>query len=230
MPPDASGAAVELITWSKPTSHVMSIRRSTLITLVAAGTITAAAGVAYAISTFVLPKKRSVTGTSGEAMSKSSDFKSAADRVRTGKIGKVRQETQLLLYAYFKQANFGPCTGSRPSLLDPAGQAKYDAWKRLGEMPQAEAAAEYIALVDELTRTDGEPGISESGSDGFGSGFGAKGSTGFDVIDEGHEGEAELKDVSYWATVGDCAALKDALEQGANPNVRDDDGTCVTLH
>lgn len=53
----------------------------------------------------------------------------------------------LRFYGYFKQATQGPCGGSRPAFWDIVGRAKYDAWKRLGEMPKTDAMAKY---VDEL--------------------------------------------------------------------------------
>lgn len=56
-------------------------------------------------------------------------------------------ELMLRFYSYFKQATQGPCTGSRPGFWDLVGRAKYDAWKRLGDMSKEEAMARY---VDEL--------------------------------------------------------------------------------
>lgn len=53
----------------------------------------------------------------------------------------------LRFYSYFKQATQGPCTGSRPAFWDVVGRAKYDAWKKLGDISKEEAMARY---VDEL--------------------------------------------------------------------------------
>jgi len=53
----------------------------------------------------------------------------------------------LRFYAYFKQATQGTCSGTRPAFWDLVGRAKYDAWKRLGDMSRNEAMKKY---VDEL--------------------------------------------------------------------------------
>lgn len=53
-------------------------------------------------------------------------------------------ELMLRFYAYFKQATNGPCQGSRPAFWDLVGRAKYDAWKRLGDMPNQEAMTKYV--------------------------------------------------------------------------------------
>ena len=53
----------------------------------------------------------------------------------------------LRFYGYFKQATEGPCKGARPNFFNIVGRAKYDAWKKLEDMPSEEAMAHY---VDEL--------------------------------------------------------------------------------
>jgi len=196
------------------------LSRRTLLIILATGAAAAATGALFA---FRSRKRRSLPRDSSE-FATTVQFKDAAERVRTGKIGHVKQDTQLLLYAYFKQANFGPCTGNRPSLLDPAGQAKYDAWQKLGDMSQSEAAAAYISLVDQLVSTDGEPDAPSSDTGSFGSGFGAKGSTGFDVVDEQFDDKEEQIDMCHWASTGNTLAVINALDQGSDPNYRDEDG------
>jgi enoyl-CoA hydratase len=55
---------------------------------------------------------------------------------------------KLELYALFKQAEVGPCTGSRPGMFDLVGKAKYDAWRNLGDMSKEAAMQKY---VDDIT-------------------------------------------------------------------------------
>lgn len=56
-------------------------------------------------------------------------------------------ELMLRFYAYFKQATQGPCKGARPAFWDLVSRAKYDAWKKLGDMSKQQAMTCY---VDEL--------------------------------------------------------------------------------
>ncbi len=62
--------------------------------------------------------------------------------------------TKLRLYALFKQATQGDCTGPRPGLLDMVGRAKYDAWKALEGTTKEASMEQYIALVEELKAAD----------------------------------------------------------------------------
>ena len=48
---------------------------------------------------------------------------------------------RLLLYALFRQATDGSCTGPRPSLLDPVESAKYMSWGRLEGMSPIEVGS-----------------------------------------------------------------------------------------
>lgn len=50
----------------------------------------------------------------------------------------------LRFYSYFKQATQGPCSGARPAFWDVVGRAKYDAWKKLGDVSKEEAMAKYV--------------------------------------------------------------------------------------
>jgi carboxylesterase len=59
-------------------------------------------------------------------------------------------DTLLQLYALYKQASVGDVTGDRPSIMDPVGRAKFDAWEALRGKPSAQAMAEYVALVSSL--------------------------------------------------------------------------------
>lgn len=56
-------------------------------------------------------------------------------------------DVMLDMYALYKQATVGDCSGSRPGMLDLKGRAKFDAWaKRKGTTKDAAMEA-YIALV-----------------------------------------------------------------------------------
>ena len=56
----------------------------------------------------------------------------------------------LALYGFFKQANVGDVTGSRPGMLDVKGRAKFDAWAKCRGMAAEAARAAYIALAQKL--------------------------------------------------------------------------------
>jgi acyl-CoA-binding protein len=59
----------------------------------------------------------------------------------------------LKFYAYFKQGTEGPCKMRRPAFWDVVGRAKYDAWKRLGEMPKEKAMKEYVEELGKIVET-----------------------------------------------------------------------------
>lgn len=59
-------------------------------------------------------------------------------------------DVKLRLYALFKQATKGDCTGDRPGMMDFVGRAKYDAWIALSGTTRDDAMDQYIALVEEL--------------------------------------------------------------------------------
>jgi diazepam-binding inhibitor (GABA receptor modulating acyl-CoA-binding protein) len=56
-------------------------------------------------------------------------------------------DTLLVLYGLFKQANEGDCNTSRPSFLDPKGQAKWTAWNDNKGLDQQTAMRRYIRKV-----------------------------------------------------------------------------------
>ncbi|RLN89642.1 hypothetical protein BBJ28_00022918 [Nothophytophthora sp. Chile5] len=62
---------------------------------------------------------------------------------------------KLEMYALFKQANGGKNATSKPGMLDFVGRAKWDAWTRLGDMPQDEAKLKYIELIDGMAAESG---------------------------------------------------------------------------
>eukprot|EP01138_Halocafeteria_seosinensis_P008278 gb/GECG01008459.1/.p1 GENE.gb/GECG01008459.1/~~gb/GECG01008459.1/.p1 ORF type:complete len:303 (+),score=42.34 gb/GECG01008459.1/:1-909(+) len=63
---------------------------------------------------------------------------------------KPTQDQQLQLYGLYKQATEGPCNKEAPSRLDFRNRAKWESWKRLGEMSKYDAKNAYVGLLDEL--------------------------------------------------------------------------------
>ncbi len=76
-------------------------------------------------------------------------FEQAAQQVQ-GLPRRPDNNTLLKLYAYYKQANAGDASGSRPGMTDFAGRAKYDAWSRLKGTGRDQAMQAYVDLVDKL--------------------------------------------------------------------------------
>ena len=56
-------------------------------------------------------------------------------------------ETQLKLYALFKQATSGDVAGKRPGFTDMRGRAKYDAWAKLKGTSGEAAKQQYVDTV-----------------------------------------------------------------------------------
>ncbi|MCS6995661.1 MAG: acyl-CoA-binding protein [Casimicrobiaceae bacterium] len=77
------------------------------------------------------------------------DFEKAQAEVKTLS-ERPDNETLLELYALYKQATEGDCTGRRPGLMDPVGRAKYDAWAGKKGLTAEEAMSAYVALVNRL--------------------------------------------------------------------------------
>ncbi|XP_044747466.1 acyl-CoA-binding domain-containing protein 5 [Coccinella septempunctata] len=88
-------------------------------------------------------------------------FEAAVNVIRSlPKNGSYQPSNDLLLrfYAFYKQATEGPCLGARPAFWDIVNRAKYDAWKRLGNMSRTEAMVKYIdelhSIVETLSYSD----------------------------------------------------------------------------
>lgn len=67
---------------------------------------------------------------------------------------KPSNENLLFLYAHYKQATAGDCSGKRPSMLEVTGRMKFDAWAKLKGLSKTEAEAQYIAKVKALLAAD----------------------------------------------------------------------------
>lgn len=59
----------------------------------------------------------------------------------------------LALYGLYKQATEGDVTGNKPGGFDFKGQAKYATWEKLKGTTNAQAEADYIALMNQLLET-----------------------------------------------------------------------------
>ena len=63
---------------------------------------------------------------------------------------KPGNDVMLKLYGFYKQGTQGDAAGERPGGFNFVAAAKHDAWKALAGRSQAEAQAEYVALVEHL--------------------------------------------------------------------------------
>ena len=82
-------------------------------------------------------------------MSIEEQFEDAQQRVK--KLSSRPSNDVLLdLYSLYKQASAGDVTGKRPGMMDFAGRAKWDAWKKRAGTTSAEAMQAYIDLIDRL--------------------------------------------------------------------------------
>lgn len=93
---------------------------------------------------------RSSRGLARRFSSVTEQFKQAISAINNESVPAPRpasNDTKLKMYGYFKQANDGPCTGGAPSMFDPVGRAKYNAWKQLGNLSKEEAMLKYIDEV-----------------------------------------------------------------------------------
>lgn len=63
---------------------------------------------------------------------------------------KPSNDDLLFLYAHFKQASSGDCSGKRPGMMDMVGRAKYDAWAKLSGTSKDDAMQAYIDKVKAL--------------------------------------------------------------------------------
>ncbi|MCX5743351.1 MAG: acyl-CoA-binding protein [Proteobacteria bacterium] len=74
----------------------------------------------------------------------------AAAQVRVKPVTGLGNDTQLELYALFKQATSGDCTGARPGMMDLKGRAKYDAWAKKKGMTAEVAMDHYCHLASKV--------------------------------------------------------------------------------
>ncbi|KAJ1426595.1 putative acyl-CoA-binding protein [Ochromonadaceae sp. CCMP2298] len=60
----------------------------------------------------------------------------------------LSNETKLMIYSLYKQADVGPCNTERPGIFDQVGRTKWDSWKQLGDMSKEDAMRQYIEVVN----------------------------------------------------------------------------------
>lgn len=79
------------------------------------------------------------------------DFKDALKYVtslpKSGGGKDLSNNTKLAFYSLFKQISEGPCKGKAPSRLNMVAYAKYDAWKKLGNMSKEDAMKKYVEAL-----------------------------------------------------------------------------------
>lgn len=78
-------------------------------------------------------------------------FKEAFERASNMEQDSLPQDTMLLLYAYYKQANFGGAN-SMNSTLDVRDAFKLNAWLQVSHLTSEEAKQCYIDLVNEILK------------------------------------------------------------------------------
>jgi acyl-CoA-binding protein len=84
-----------------------------------------------------------------------SEFEQAQKDVHTLSV-KPGNSDLLDLYAYYKQAQDGDVSGSRPGMLNIAARLKYDAWAKVKGMSRTAAEAAYVGKVKALLKADGK--------------------------------------------------------------------------
>ncbi|KAI8808722.1 acyl CoA binding protein-domain-containing protein [Cladochytrium replicatum] len=92
------------------------------------------------------------------------EFDAAATAI-TNPTTRLGTAKMLQLYGLYKYSQQGPCTTSRPSMFDPTGRAKWDAYSALGkDMSTDDAKRTYVDLVRELVGGD-SPGKTHNESE-----------------------------------------------------------------
>ena len=103
-------------------------------------------------------KRKTHTAKKADRMPAGDGFEAAAERVKGLAKGAAQSEL-LALYGLFKQATKGDVTAggnpSRPSVFDPRGRAKWDAWRARGGLTSADARGQYVAEVEKLAAKQG---------------------------------------------------------------------------
>ena len=76
------------------------------------------------------------------------DFEKACNDIKTKT--NLDNDTLLVLYGLYKQANEGDCDTAKPNFLDPKGQAKWTAWNENKGLDQQTAMRRYIRKVKSI--------------------------------------------------------------------------------
>ncbi|GLE09786.1 hypothetical protein PINS_up021642 [Pythium insidiosum] len=149
---------------------------------------------------------------------------------------KLSNEQRLTLYAFFKQASLGKCTGEKPSAIDMVARAKYESWFSLGEMPAATAKQQYVGLVQELfphfdvTGERNEPRQPHPLAERIDAGdVSMAGAVSMPTVDMSAPEWQVQEDVFHFASTGDVAKIKEALARGSDVDAKDEEGRTM-LH
>ncbi|CAG9134207.1 unnamed protein product [Plutella xylostella] len=89
-------------------------------------------------------------------MSLEEKFNAAVNVIRSlPKSGSYQPSNELMLrfYSYFKQATEGPCDKPKPGFWDVVNRAKWESWKKLGDMSQDEAMQAYVDELHKIVET-----------------------------------------------------------------------------
>ena len=78
-------------------------------------------------------------------------FQEASEHMRTNKSLDLTNDQKGKVYGLYKQATKGKITSSHPSMFDPVGRAKWDAWKKLESLSCEDAKEQYVSLVRSLS-------------------------------------------------------------------------------
>lgn len=65
-------------------------------------------------------------------------------------VSELNTDQLLTFYGLYKQATVGPCDISKPNWYQVQAVRKYEAWKKLGDMSQEIAMANYIDIIARL--------------------------------------------------------------------------------
>ncbi|XP_064463587.1 acyl-CoA-binding domain-containing protein 6-like [Ornithodoros turicata] len=160
-----------------------------------------------------------MSGVAEDCKELQQQFSAAAQFLQTNT--KELTSAQLLyLYARYKQVQEGPCCIAKPSVFDPKGRQKWDAWKQLGDMSSTQAMQEYIAEIERLFPT-WKPQDQKFPGTGFGSAVSK-----LQIV---QEHDVTQKDIFDWVKEGDITRIKECLE-GASILQRVDSEGMTLLH
>ncbi|XP_028149583.1 acyl-CoA-binding domain-containing protein 6 [Diabrotica virgifera virgifera] len=161
----------------------------------------------------------------------------------------VDNQTLLTLYGYYKQGTEGTCTTSKPSWYDLRAKSKWDAWNKLGDLPQKEAKTLYIDTLKKLDPTFDDAPLEKSEEQWIKVSSMSKDEipqselTVIDYIKENNVKEVRLYlktnqpdlvndglSLIHWAADGGSSEiLKLLIDAGADVNIKDSDGQ-TALH
>eukprot|EP00935_MAST-01C_sp_MAST-1C-sp1_P001197 g1197.t1 len=207
-----------------------ALRRIALAFIVAA--VAAAAG--YHL--YSRDKKRKLltpqgSSTSPSTTNENAEFNAAIATVSSGKL-QLSNEQRLQLYGLFKQARFGPCADSEPSMLDMVAHAKWAAWKGVGTTSSADAMGEYVAFVARLgPKGSGSTEGSAAPSGGGGTGMRSVSTMQDPSDDAAQQAWNNEEKLFELASEGDVEKLSELLASGAGKNInKQDDMKQTPLH